>query len=113
MDRLSKTFDIEATDDVVAIVAGFDPVVKRLCYRLQSCGRAARYLKVGVYDSAAGWQWVGYPVVVWRYDDLIKQVELSVGIGIDWGFVSALHLTVSELVDANSIDCLGSPDVLR
>lgn len=111
MDTLSKTVGVNPTSDVTAIMAAFEPIVRSICLRLQSKQQVGQRVKIGLRDTAAGWQGVEYDFTAWRYDKLIQQVELSVSIGIEWTKVASIHLSVTELTQYIQSFHLESPDL--
>ena len=112
MDKLSKTVEMDRASDEVVVAKHFQPVVRSICLKLQQQKMVGRLIKFGVQDADTGWQGCEYEFDVWRYDALIRQAELSLAMGFDWKSAVAVHVSVSELVPASSIQYLGTPDLV-
>lgn len=108
---LSKTVEVESTSDITLLAQAFEPIAHAFCLNLQSNGMIGRTLKIGVKDDGK-WQGAEFDFIVWRYDDLIKQIGGNLAVVIDWTAANAIHLSVSDIVAKEEIPALGNPDLV-
>lgn len=111
MDNLSKTVTIKPTREIEDLVAAFNPVVKSMSLKLQRSGEVGQWLKIGLLTNNE-WSGTDFKFIVWRYDKFIQQVSGNLAVVIDWDEVSAIHLSVSEIVPKVQITHLGTADLI-
>lgn len=108
---LSRTVEVNQTSDIAHLVKTFEPIARAFCLSLQSNKVIGRRLKIGVRDGDE-WQGVAFEFIVWRYDDLMKQIGGNLAVSIEWESASAIHLSISDIESKDSETVLGSPDLV-